>query len=59
VQIMNAAWAAGAMQVTPALINEIFISHLHGDHYADLPTELQRLGVDVAEAGGAAEPLAR
>ena len=26
-----------AMQVPPALINDIFISHLHSDHYADLP----------------------
>ena len=26
-----------AMQVPAALINDIFISHLHADHYADLP----------------------
>jgi ribonuclease Z len=26
-----------ALQVPPALINDIFISHLHSDHYADLP----------------------
>jgi ribonuclease Z len=26
-----------AMQVPAALINDIFISHLHSDHYADLP----------------------
>jgi ribonuclease Z len=26
-----------ALQVPPALINDIFISHLHADHYADLP----------------------
>jgi ribonuclease Z len=26
-----------AMQVPPPLINDIFISHLHSDHYADLP----------------------
>ena len=26
-----------ALQVPPALINDIFISHLHTDHYADLP----------------------
>jgi ribonuclease Z len=28
---------AVALQVPPALINDIFISHLHSDHYADLP----------------------
>lgn len=26
-----------ALQVPAALINDIFISHLHADHYADLP----------------------
>ena len=26
-----------AMQVPPALFNDIFITHLHADHYADLP----------------------
>ena len=26
-----------AMQVPIALVNDIFISHLHVDHYADLP----------------------
>ena len=26
-----------ALQVPPSLINDIFISHLHTDHYADLP----------------------
>ena len=25
------------LQVPPALMNDIFISHLHSDHYADLP----------------------
>ena len=26
-----------AMQVPIALVNDLFISHLHVDHYADLP----------------------